>query len=106
MGQVEGRSTQTIRSPTGRPLNVAVASSCFSPQPEIRRWQMRQVGPDRLRVLLMVTPAWTERRRDEVREIVRRKTGDEFAVELVEVDDIPLAPNGKFQMLVPLAPSP
>lgn len=102
MGQVEGRTAQTIRSPTGRQLNVAIASSCFSPQPDIRRWQLQQVAPDRLRVLLMVAPGWTGRRRQEVTEIVRKKTAGEFAVELVEVDDIPLAPNGKFLMIVPL----
>jgi phenylacetate-CoA ligase len=103
MGQVEGRTAQTIKSPTGRQLNVAIASSCFSPQPDIRRWQMQQVAPDRLRVLLMVAPEWNEQRRQAVTEIVRSKTGGEFAVELLEVDEIPLAPNGKFLMIVPLA---
>jgi phenylacetate-CoA ligase len=102
MGQVEGRTAQTIKSPSGRQLNVAIASSCFSPQPDIRRWQMQQVAPDRLRVLLMVAPEWTAQRREAVTEIVRKKTAGEFEVELVEVDDIPLAPNGKFLMIVPL----
>jgi hypothetical protein len=64
---------------------------------------MQQVAPARLRVLLMVAPEWNERRREDVTEIVRKKTAGEFAVELVEVEDIPLAPNGKFLMIVPLA---
>jgi len=103
MGQVEGRITEIIRIGDGRALNSALLGACFSDYKEIRRWQAHQTGPDTLRILLMTTPAWTEQTRDAVLATTRGLLGDGVRVDLMVVEEIPLAPNGKFQTMVPLA---
>jgi phenylacetate-CoA ligase len=106
MGQVQGRTTQLIRTGDGRVLNSALLGACFSDYKEIRRWQAHQTRPDALRVLLMTTPAWTEQTRDAVLATTRGMLGDGLRVDLVVVEEIPLAPNGKFQTMVPLPREP
>jgi phenylacetate-CoA ligase len=103
MGQVEGRSKHLIRTSDGRVLNSARLGSCFSDHREIRRWQAHETGPDALRILLMTTGEWTERTREAVVATMRQVLGDGLGCELVLVEEIPLAPNGKFQTIVPLA---
>jgi hypothetical protein len=102
MGQVEGRTKHVVRTADGRVLNSGMLGSCFSPFPEVRRWQAQQTGPAALRVLLMTTGEWTERTRAAVMDKVRAKLGDALHVDIVTVEEIPLAPSGKFQTIVPL----
>jgi hypothetical protein len=84
-------------------LNSARLGSCFSDHREIRRWQAHETGPDALRILLMTTGEWTERTREAVVAAMRRELGDGLRCELVLVEEIPLAPNGKLQTIVPLS---
>ena len=105
MGQVQGRSNHLIRTSDGRVLNSARLGSCFSDRREIRRWQAHETGPDALRILLMTTGEWTERTREAVVATMRKELGDGLRCELVLVlvEEIPLAPNGKLQTIVPLS---
>jgi phenylacetate-CoA ligase len=102
LGPVAGRATDVIRTGDGRVLNSALLGSCFSDHPEIRRWQAHQTAPDTLRILLVVSPRWNEQAREAALASARHKLGEAIRYELVVVDDIPLAPNGKFQTIVPL----
>jgi phenylacetate-CoA ligase len=102
LGPIAGRSTEIVRTPDGRVLNTALLGSCFSKQLEIRRWQAHQTAPDALRILLVVSPEWTEQGREAALATMRHNLGQAIRYELVVVDDIPLAPNGKFQTIVPL----
>jgi len=102
MGPVVGRTKHTIRTGDGRVLNSAVVGSCVSPFREVRRWQARQIAPDRLRVLLVPTREWSDGSLEAIGESFRAKLGDSLMVDLVLVSDIPLAPNGKVQTIVPL----
>lgn len=102
MDSVAGRTKHTIRTGDGRVLNSAVVGSCISPFPEVRRWQARQVAPDALRVLLAPTRDWRDGSLDAIRRSLEAKLGQSLAVEVVVVPEIPLAPNGKVQTIVPL----
>jgi phenylacetate-coenzyme A ligase PaaK-like adenylate-forming protein len=102
LGPVAGRSTEVIRTADGRVLNTAILGLCFSKQPEIRRWQAHQIAPDALRILLVVSPGWNEQAREAALATTRHNLGEAIRYELVVVDDIPPAPNGKFQTIVPL----
>jgi len=68
----------------------------------VRRWQARQIAPDRLRVLLVPSGEWNDGSLEAIGESFRAKLGDSLTVDLVLVSDIPLAPNGKMQTIVPL----
>jgi phenylacetate-CoA ligase len=102
MGQVQGRAKDVIRTRDGRVLNAVLLGACFSDHREIRRWQAHETGPGALRILLVTTGDWTERTREAVVASMRKELGDGLRCELELVEEIPLAPNGKFQTMVPL----
>ena len=102
LSPVQGRTRHVIRTPDGRALYGMMVSTVVKPFEEVRRWQVRQTERDAVRLLVVPTPAW----RPEVgREIARQLTlkfGAGIHFEVEPVDDIPLAPNGKLQTIVPL----
>jgi phenylacetate-CoA ligase len=102
MGPVAGRTKHTIRTSEGRVLNSAVVGSCISPFREVRRWQARQTAPNALRILLVPTRDWREDTQDAVRRSLEAILGGSLLLEIVVVGEIPLAPNGKAQTIVPL----
>ena len=68
---------------------------------EVRRWQVRQTdGP--VRVLVVPSPDWHEAAGSRDRRKLAEKFGRDLRFEVDAVDDIPLAPTGKFQTIVPL----
>ena len=101
MGPVAGRSKHTIRTADGRMLNSAVVGSCISPFREVRRWQARQLASDALRVLLVPTGEWSDSSLEQIRLSLQAKLGGSLEVDLELVSEIPLAPNGKVQTIVP-----
>jgi len=102
MGPVVGRTKHTIRTSDGRMLNSAVVGSCISPFREVRRWQARQFATDALRILLVPTGEWSDGSLEQIRLSLQSKLGGSLEVELELVSEIPLAPNGKVQTIVPL----
>ena len=74
--------------------------------PEVRRWQLRQTATDALRLLVVPSPSW----RPEVAEEIARRLTEEFGpglgFEVQPVAEIPLAPTGKLQTIVPLEEPP
>ena len=101
MGPVAGRSKHTIRTADGRMLNSAVVGSCISPFREVRRWQARQLASDALRVLLVPTGEWSDSSLEQIRLSLQAKLGGSLEIDLELVSEIPLAPNGKVQTIVP-----
>lgn len=102
IGPIAGRSNEAIRTADGRVLNTALLGACFSQHEDIRRWQARQLRSDALRVDVVVHPRWNEQSRQEALAMMRHYLGDAIRYELSVVEEIPLAPNGKFQMIVPM----
>jgi phenylacetate-CoA ligase len=102
---VQGRTRHVIRTPDGRVLYGMMVSTVVKPYLEVRRWQLRQTAPDRLRLLVVPQPTW----RPAVAEALRKELNDHFGAmlsfEVVTVDDIPLMPTGKLQTMVPLPES-
>ena len=100
--RVQGRTRHVIRTPDGRMLYGMMVSAVVKPFEEVQRWQLRQVASDALRLLVMPARSW---RPEVVGEIEREMTanfGPGLRFEVQRVDDIPLAPNGKLQTIVPL----
>jgi phenylacetate-CoA ligase len=106
LSPVQGRTRHVIRTPDGRVLYGMMVSTVVKPFPEVRRWQLRQVATDSLRLLVVPSPTWRPEAAEEIAAQLTSKFGPGLRFEVVPVDDIPLAPTGKLQTIVPLADSP
>jgi phenylacetate-CoA ligase len=103
LSPVQGRTRHVIRTPDGRVLYGMMISTVVKPFPEVRRWQLRQTAPDALRLLVVPSPTWTPAVAAEIARRLEEKFGPGLRFDVVPVDDIPLAPTGKLQTIVPLA---
>jgi phenylacetate-coenzyme A ligase PaaK-like adenylate-forming protein len=106
MSPVLGRTQHTIRAPDGRALNTVVVSAIMGAVPEIRRYQVRQTGPRDLLVLIMPGSGWSAAIEDAIHRGFQERLGDAFRYDILTVDDLRLAPSGKFQTIVPLSDEP
>lgn len=106
LSPVQGRTRHVIRTPDGRVLYGMMVSTVVKPFPEVRRWQLRQTASDALRLLVVPSPTWRPEAAEEIARHCRDKFGPGLRFEVVPVEDIPLAPTGKLQTIVPLADSP
>ena len=102
MRPVEGRSRHIIRAPNGQVINNITVSSILSSADEIRRYQVRQTGPRDLRIMVVPSTRWTDQSPAAVRSRFVERLGNAFEYDVVCVDDLPVAPSGKFQTIVPL----
>jgi phenylacetate-CoA ligase len=102
LSPVQGRTRHVIRTPGGRVLYGMLVLTVVKPFREVRRWQVRQVAPTTVRVLVVPSPDWTPSVGDEIARQLSAKFGSGLAFEVEAVDHIPLAPSGKLQTIVPL----
>jgi phenylacetate-CoA ligase len=102
---VQGRTRHVIRTPDGRVLYGMMVSTVVKPFQEVRRWQLRQLSPDSLRLLVVPQPTWRPAVADALRKELDDRFGPGLSFEVVPVDDIPLMPTGKLQTIVPLSQS-
>jgi phenylacetate-CoA ligase len=105
MTRVQGRTAHVIRRLDGSPLTTPLVTSFFGrvdAHDWVRRYQVREEPGRRLRFLLSVRQAPTDAQRDRLFRSIETGVGPEFTVEYEFVDQIPAAPSGKLQYLVPL----
>jgi phenylacetate-CoA ligase len=102
MHPVEGRTRHIIRSPEGMVINTITVSSILSSADEVRRYQVRQTGSRELRILVVPSASWNGDSPAAVRARFIERLGNAFQYEVVRVDDLPIAPSGKFQTIIPL----
>jgi phenylacetate-CoA ligase len=102
LSPVQGRTRHVIRTPDGRVLYGMMVSTVVKPFVEVRRWQLRQTGANRLELLVVPSSAWRPEAAAEIAARLKEKFGRGLVFEVVPVDDIPLAPSGKLQTIVPL----
>jgi phenylacetate-CoA ligase len=102
MKPVQGRSLHIIRGPDGRVINTITVSSILSGAAEVRRYQVRQTSPRDLTVLVIPSSAWVDGSETAVRNRFVERLGNTFNYQIVRVADLPLAPSGKFQTIIPL----
>jgi phenylacetate-CoA ligase len=106
MEPVQGRTLHIIRAPDGRVINTITVSSILSSATEVRRYQVRQTSPRDLTVLIVPSSNWEDGSEAAVRNRFVERLGDAFNYDIVRVADLPLAPSGKFQTIVPLDSQP
>jgi phenylacetate-CoA ligase len=105
LSPVQGRTRHVIRTPDGRVLYSMMIGTVVKQFMEVRHWQLRQTAADSLRLLVVPSPTWRPEAADEIARQLTDKFGAGLRFEVVPVDDIPLAPTGKLQTIVPLADS-
>lgn len=105
MSRVQGRTAHVIRRPNGAPIMTPFVTSLFgrvNAHEWVRRFQVREEPGQALRFLLNPRQEPTESQRAALTQSVRSALGGDFSVTFEYVDEIPPAPTGKFQYLVPL----
>ena len=101
---VQGRSTHVVRSLSGKLLmstHLGLAFGRAGAELWVARYQAREIEVGQLKVKIVGRRAPTDDERRRLLESFRDVLQGEFQVELEFVNDLPLAPNGKFQYLVP-----
>lgn len=101
LSPVQGRTRHVIRTQDGRVLYGMMLSTVVKPFTEVRRWQLRQTGPDDLRLLVVPSERWRPDVGGEITRQLEKKFGPGLRFRVEPVDDIPLAPSGKLQVIVP-----
>lgn len=106
MTRVQGRTSHVIRKPDGALITTPLITTIFARAVAyewVRRFQVREEPGYKLRFLLDARRTPSDAQRDVLKKEIRSAVGDDFNVVIEIVDEIPLAPNGKMQFLVPLA---
>ena len=104
--RVHGRTAHAIRRPSGAPITTPFINTLVNRAGAydwIRRFQVREEPGKRLRFLLDVRQDPSEEQRGALRHSVESEMGREFQIAFDVVEQIPPAPSGKLQYLVPLA---
>jgi phenylacetate-CoA ligase len=103
LSPVQGRTRHVIRTPDGRVLYSMMFGTVVKHFTEVRHWQLRQTAADSLRLLVVPSPTWRPEAADEIARHLTEKFGPGLRFVVEPVEEIPLAPTGKFQTIVPLA---
>lgn len=104
--RVHGRTAHAIRRHTGAPITTPMVTALFGRAQAyewVRRFQVREESGGQLRFLLDVRRVPSEEQRTSLVRTLHSGLGSEFHIHLEMVDQIPSAPSGKLQFLVPLA---
>lgn len=104
--RVQGRTAHAIRRPDGALITTPVITSLFGRAQAyewVRQFQVREEPGRRLRVLLDARMPPSESQRNVLAQLLQSGVGPDFQIVMEIVDQIPTAPSGKLQFLVPLA---
>jgi hypothetical protein len=77
----------------------------FGAIPEIKRYQVRQTGPRDLLILITPGSGWSPASEEAIHRGLQERLGNAFRYDILAVDEIRLAPSGKFQTVIPPSPS-
>ena len=80
LSPVQGRTRHVIRTPDGRVLYGMLVSTVVKPFREVRRWQVRQIETDLVRVLVVPSPDWHDAVGAEIARQLAAKFGQGLAL--------------------------
>lgn len=100
VGKIGGRVSDVIRSPAGRLIHGEFFTHLFYEVPGVRSFQVRQVGVDRLKILVVADELFSAAVRRKLEERILRHADAAFRIAWVRVDIIPPGPSGKFQFTI------
>jgi phenylacetate-CoA ligase len=106
MTPIQGRTAHTIRHSSGHIVNGPAVTTAIGQAlgyEWVRRVQVREQEHGVLGLLLEVRRDPTEGERQRLLQYVQQAVSQNYQLQLQIVPAIPLAPSGKFQVVVPLA---
>jgi len=106
MTPVQGRSTHVLRTPSGGRITAAFLASGIvraGAESWVARYQIRERALGEIEVGVVARRQPTAGELQLLRDRYAELLYGEFTVSVRLEDDIPLAPNGKFQFVIPLA---
>jgi phenylacetate-CoA ligase len=104
MTAIHGRTAHAIAAPGGRLITAPLLASAFGAcgaYDWARRFQVQERENGTLCALVVPSRVPDESERHALLQSLRDVTGGAFALELELRDDLPLAPTGKFQYVIP-----
>ncbi|MBI3860371.1 MAG: phenylacetate--CoA ligase family protein [Planctomycetia bacterium] len=108
--KVVGRQLDVLETPDGRRVPGEFFPHLIKDFPAVRRFQVVQEDRWTIRLLVVVDDRWNTEIRDLLAEQIHDTTGYAVEVEISVVDEIPLTPAGKRQVVVrrmpPAPPAP
>lgn len=103
--RVQGRTAHAIRRPDGGLIITPLITNLLGRAQAyewVRQFQVREQPGRQLRVLLATRRPPSDAQRSALADVLQSGVGSDFQIILELVDQIPLAPSGKLQFLVPL----
>jgi phenylacetate-CoA ligase len=104
--RVHGRTAHAIRRPSGALITTPVITGLLGRAQAhewVRQFQVREEPGHQLRFLLDIRRQPSDDQRNALTRSVESAVGQDFRVAFEVVDQIPPAPSGKLQFVVPLA---
>lgn len=98
--QIEGRSYDAILTPMGARVGGFFWSWLSRYVPGIRRFQVEQQSRGGVAFRIVPGPDWRDEHKEQLREKIKEECGEDFSVEFLIVDDIPLTPSGKSRFII------
>lgn len=98
--KVVGRTLDILETPDGRHVPGEFFPHLIKDFPSIRRFQVIQDDRWSIRLLVVVNSEWNAEIRESLKEQIHDTVGYAVGLEIAVVDDIPLTPAGKRQVVV------
>jgi len=99
LGQIEGRSIECLRTPSGREISPAILGHFLFVYHDhldaVRHYQLVQEAHDRVRLLIVPGAGWTEQRGVRLRSELAGLIGNDMEVDVQTVVEIPPEKSGK-----------
>jgi phenylacetate-CoA ligase len=99
LGQIEGRSQECLRTPSGKEISPAVLGHylfVYNNYLEVvRHYQLIQESANRVKLLIVPDAGWNDQKRDELTSDLTRLIENEMEVAVETVAGIPLETSGK-----------
>lgn len=100
MQQVVGRRADMIVTSDGRCLTGLFFPHLFKDYQQVERFQVVQEDIDRLLVRLVVRPEWSVADQRALAQRLAIALGPRIEIELEQVDELPLSPQGKHRVVI------
>jgi phenylacetate-CoA ligase len=98
--RIEGRLLDAIVTPDGKRVGGRFWSWLSRAVPGIRRFQIEQRAVNGIVFRFVPGAEWRDENERALEEKIKANFGESFRVAFAKVDDIPLAPSGKFRFIV------
>jgi phenylacetate-CoA ligase len=103
LASIQGRTSDYLILPNGNLLsgvNIAALFNALSSQLHIQHYQVVQEKEGELQVLVVEDEGYTEKDSELIKETLQEHIGNEIAIHLRRVDDIPLTGSGKRRSVI------